>query len=107
MDWTVEADQPQYRFVVDKEKAALNGVTAEQVATTLQLSLAGMGVGLLHQPQEREDVFLQLRLPREKRSSVEGLKAVKLMGARGNLIPLSELVRVEPGSQKKVSTGKT
>jgi multidrug efflux pump subunit AcrB len=95
VDWTVETDQPQYRFLVDKEKAALNGVTAEQIAATLQLSLAGMPAGLLHQPQEREDVFLNLRLPREQRSSVEDLKAIKLMGARGNLVPLSELVRVE------------
>jgi multidrug efflux pump subunit AcrB len=95
VDWTVETDQPQYRFVVDKEKAALNGVTAEQVATTLQLSLAGMPAGLLHQPQEREDVSLNLRLPREQRSSVEDLRAIKLTGARGNLVPLSELVRVE------------
>jgi multidrug efflux pump subunit AcrB len=95
VDWSVGADQPQYRFVVDKEKAALNGVSAEQVAATLQLALAGMQAGLLHQPQEREDVFLQLRLPREQRSSVEDLKAVKVMGARGNLVALSELVQVE------------
>ena len=101
MDWSVETDQTQYRFVVDKEKAALNGVSAEQVAATLQLSLAGMGVGLLHQPQEREDVFLQLRLPREQRSSVDGLKGIKLLGARGNLVPLSELVQVEPGIAEK------
>jgi multidrug efflux pump subunit AcrB len=101
VDWSVETDQPQYRFVVDKEKAALNGVSAEQVAATLQLSLAGMQAGLLHQPQEREDVSLQLRLPREQRSSVEGLKAIKLMGARGNLVPLSEIVQVEPQVAEK------
>jgi multidrug efflux pump subunit AcrB len=60
-----------------------------------------MQAGLLHQPQEREDIFLQLRLPREQRSSVEGLKAIKLMGAGGNLVPLSELVRVEPRIAEK------
>ncbi|MFN8002669.1 MAG: efflux RND transporter permease subunit [Acidobacteriota bacterium] len=27
VDWYVEDDQPKYRFVVDKEKAALNGVS--------------------------------------------------------------------------------
>ncbi len=32
VDWYVEDDQPKYRFVVDKEKAALNGVSAEQIA---------------------------------------------------------------------------
>ena len=101
VDWYVEADQPKYRFVVDKEKAALNGVSAEQVAATLQLALAGMPAGLLHQPREREDVILNLRLPREQRSSVEDLKAIKIAGRRGNLVALSELVRVEAGIADK------
>ncbi len=95
VDWYVEEDQPKYRFVVDKEKAALNGVSAEQVAATLRLSLTGLDVGLLHQEQEKEDVAIQLRLPREKRSSVEDLKRIKVLGQRGNLVPLGELVRVE------------
>ena len=34
--------RPEYRFLVDKEKAALNGVSAEQVAATLRLALTGM-----------------------------------------------------------------
>jgi multidrug efflux pump subunit AcrB len=95
VDWYVEEDQPKYRFVVDKEKAALNGVSTEQVVATLRLSLTGMDVGLLHQPQEKEDVPIQVRLPREKRSSIEGLKQIKVLGQRGNLVPLGELGKVE------------
>jgi multidrug efflux pump subunit AcrB len=95
VDWYVEDDQPQYRFVVDKEKAALNGVSAEQVATTLRIAVSGLTVGLAHQPREKEDVPIVLRLARAERSSVEELKQIKVMGARGNLVPLGELVRVE------------
>jgi len=95
VDWYVEADQVKYRFVVDKEKAALNGVLTDQVAATLRLALTGMEVGLLHQPQEKEDVAIQFRLPRQERSSVEDLKQIKVIGQRGNLVPLAELVRVE------------
>jgi multidrug efflux pump subunit AcrB len=50
---------------------------------------------LLHQPQEREDVFLHLRLPLEQRSSVESLEKIKVQGPKGNLVPLGELVQVE------------
>ncbi|MBI3949996.1 MAG: efflux RND transporter permease subunit [Acidobacteria bacterium] len=96
VDWYVEDDQPKYRFVVDKEKAALNGVSAEQVAATLRIAVEGMTVGLLHQPQEKEDVPIMLRLPPEERSSVEDLKQIKVIGQRGNLVPVGELVRVEP-----------
>lgn len=95
VDWYVEDDQPKYRFVVDKVKASLNGVSAEQVAVTLRMALDGTGVGLLHQPAEKEDVPIFLRLPREGRSSVNDLKQIKVIGPQGNLIPLGELVRVE------------
>jgi multidrug efflux pump subunit AcrB len=95
VDWYVEDDQSRYRFAVDTEKAALNGVSAEQVAATLRLAVDGLGAGLLHDPKEKEDVPIFLRLPRAERSSVEGLKSVKVMGRQGNLVPLGELVRVE------------
>jgi multidrug efflux pump subunit AcrB len=95
VDWYVEADQVKYRFVVDKEKAALNGVLTDQISNTLQLALSGMEVGLLHQPQEKEDVAIQFRLPRQERSRVEDLKRLKVKGQQGNLVPLSEIVRVE------------
>ncbi|HXF04577.1 MAG TPA: efflux RND transporter permease subunit [Blastocatellia bacterium] len=95
VDWYVEDDQPKYRFVVDKEKAALNGVSAEQVAATLRIAVEGMTVGLLHQPQEKEDVPIVLEVPRAERSSVEDLRRIKVMGERGNLVSLGELVRIE------------
>jgi multidrug efflux pump subunit AcrB len=95
VDWYVEDEQPKYRFVVDKEKAALNGVSAEQVAATLQIAVDGMNVGLAHEPREKEDVPITLRLARSERSSVDELKQIKVQGRRGNLVPLGELVRVE------------
>lgn len=95
VDWHVEDPQPKYRFVVDKEKAALNGIPAEQIVRTLNIALGGMGVGLLHLPKEKEDVPLILRLSREKRSSVDDLKALKIASPGGTMVPLAELVRVE------------
>ena len=95
VDSYIEDEQTKLRFVVDKEKAALGGVSAEQVAATLRIALDGASVGLAHQPQEKEDVQIVLRLPTAERSSVEDLKQLKVMGARGNLVPLGELVRVE------------
>jgi len=95
VDWYVEADHPKYRFVLDREKASLNGVTPEQVSNSLRMAVTGMGAGILHQEMEKEDVVIYLRLPRDERSSVEDLKQIKVMGQRGNLISLGELARVE------------
>ncbi len=101
VDWYVEDDQPKYRFMVEKEKAALNGVSAEQVAATLRIAVDGMQVGLAHQPQEKEDLPIVLRLPRAERSSVGDLKRIKVKGESGNLVPLGELVRVEEQTADK------
>jgi len=95
VDSYIEDPQVKYHFVVDKERAALNGVSAEQVADTLRIAIEGMNVGLTHQPQEKEDVPIVLRLPRAERSSVDDLKQIKVIGQQGNLVSLGELVRVE------------
>jgi multidrug efflux pump subunit AcrB len=95
VDSYVEDDQSKYVFVVDKEKAALNGVSAEQVASTLRIAVEGMTAGLLHQPAEKEDVSIMLRLSPAERSSVADLKQIKVIGTGGNMVSLGELVRVE------------
>ncbi|MBI1763447.1 MAG: efflux RND transporter permease subunit [Acidobacteria bacterium] len=101
VDWYVEDDQPKYRFVVDKEKAALNGVSTEQIAATLRIAVDGMQAGLAHQPNEKEDVGIFLRLPRAERSSVDDLKQLKVIGTHGNLVALGELVKVEETTADK------
>ena len=95
VDWYVEDEQTKYRFDVDREKAALNGVTPEQIAATLRIALGGQGAGLLHQEREKEDVAIFVRLGRGERSSVADLKGLKVQGTGGTLVPLGELVRVE------------
>ncbi len=99
VDWYVEDPQPRVHFVLDQEKAALNGVTAEQIGQTLQLAVGGMEIGLAHLPREKEDVPLLVRLPREGRSGVTPLTELQVMGTNGRLVPLRELVRPEESTQ--------
>jgi multidrug efflux pump subunit AcrB len=105
VDWYIEADQPRARFVVDKEKAALHGISAEMIATTLRLAAGGVPVDLVHQPREKEDVNIVLQLPLASRSTPEDLLALRVPagpppasaapGAAPFLVPLRELVRIE------------
>ena len=99
VDWYVEDPQPRVRFVFDREKAALSGVTADQVTQTLRLAVGGIEVGLAHLPKEKEDVPLLVRFPREGRSGVTSLSDLQVMGANGRLVPLREVVRPEEGLQ--------
>jgi len=97
VDWYVEDDQPKYRFAVDHQKAAVHGVSVEQIAQTLRLAVGGISSGLIHIPQEKEDLNILLRLPRSDRSDLDSLKAVRVMGESGAVIPLGDLVRVDKG----------
>ena len=106
VDWYVEADQKKARFVIDKEKAALHGISAATISQTLKIAVAGESVDLLHQPEEKEDVPIRLELPRAAKTTPEELLALRVRsgdanflpepGANGSpLVPLRELVKVE------------
>ena len=95
VDWYVEDDQTKYSLKIDKEKAALNGITAEQIIQTMRVAVDGMNVGLLHVPDEKEDTYINLRLPRQDRSSIADIEEIKVVGVEGNLVPVSELVSIQ------------
>jgi len=101
VDWTVEDEQPRYQFFVDKEKAALNGVSADQIANTLRVALSGTVVGLAHQPKEKEDLPIVLELPRVEKTGLTDLGAIRVASASGALVPLSELTRIEKDTIEK------
>ncbi len=100
VDWYLEDDQTLYTFAVDREKAALSGVSTDDVVKTLRVALEGMDAGIMHLPKEKEPVFVNVRLPVAGRSSIEALSAVSVPSPGGN-IPLSQLVRVSRGLENK------
>jgi multidrug efflux pump subunit AcrB len=95
IDWYVEDAHEKDRFVIDKEKAALHGISAESISSTLRIAVGGQPVGLLHLGHEQDDVNISLELPRSARSSSDALLALRVRTADGGLIPLRELVRVD------------
>ncbi len=101
VDWYVEDHQPKFTFAVDKEKAALHGISTETVAATMRMALGGMRAGLVHYQREKEPVQLLLRMPLAQRSDIDGLQAISVPAADGTLIPLSSLVTVRPGIEDK------
>jgi multidrug efflux pump subunit AcrB len=97
-DWYIEADQPRARLVVDKEKAALHGISAETIAQTLRVAAQGEAVDLLHIPREKEDVQILVQLPQASRATPEDLLALRVRSESDSaapLVPLRELVKVE------------
>ncbi len=95
VDWYVEDDQPRDEVRVDEVKAALNGVSVAAAEQAIRVALRGEEAGLLHEEGEREDVSIVLRLPPERRASLEEVLSLRVRAEDGSLVPVRELTRVE------------
>ncbi len=83
VDTTVEADQTRVVFVTDQEKAALSGVSSDDVARTVSLALGGLDASILHEPGEVNPLPIRLRLSRADRSGVDALQSLIVKGRPG------------------------
>ncbi len=83
---------PKIDIIPDKTKSALNGIPTYKINKALELCLKGERLGLLHLPNELEDVCLFMRMKFSERSKLDRLTSVKIRGINGSLVPLSELV---------------
>ncbi|SET36997.1 Multidrug efflux pump subunit AcrB [Nitrosomonas marina] len=86
-----EAVHDKIHFQLNREKAALAGINAAQVAQTLRIAAAGHTVGIVHAGNERQPLEILLQLPRASRSSAADLLALRVKNAQGDLIALSEI----------------
>ena len=92
VDDTVEEDQTKYVFDVDRQKAAINGISTDDVARSVALALGSQGVGAAEVPHERAPVRIALWFPRADRSSPIDLSRIYAKGAAtGHMVPVSEL----------------
>lgn len=101
VDDYVEADQSKWMYTLDRDKAARNGVSAEDAAMTLRIALGGADAGVLHSPGEQNETPIRLQLPRSMRSNVEQLKTVSVKGREGDLVQLGEIGNFEKGLEDK------
>jgi len=89
-----EAGHEKIHFHLNREKAALVGVSVAEVAQTLRTAVTGAAVGSIHKPHERHSLDILLQLPRSARSSVADLLALQIRTGSGKLMALGELVEV-------------
>jgi multidrug efflux pump subunit AcrB len=83
VDASVEAEAERLVFVTDKEKAALSGISTEDVTKTVQIALGGLDASTLHAPGEVNPLPIRLRVARADRSGEEALRALAVKGRPG------------------------
>ncbi len=94
IDDMAETARDKIDFVLDKEKAALHGVSTAAVIQSLRIALSGDTPATVHVPDERQPLLVRIILPRVRRSSVSDLSQIPMKTATGDMVPLAELVEI-------------
>ncbi|MDB5970063.1 MAG: acriflavin resistance protein [Hydrocarboniphaga sp.] len=84
------------------QKAALLGVNQTDIAEVLRMGLSGREVLTLSDTQLQHGVPIRLLLPRESADSMQQLLDLGARSASGELVPLSALVDIVPGTRDSV-----
>ena len=101
IDWYPEADQTEYKFRVLKEKAALMGLSTQQITQSLQMALGGFEAAQLYQENEYKQIGINLRLDEKNRSDIDELKKINIMSQNGQLAALGDVTELEKTIQDK------
>jgi len=82
-DTSAENSQQVLRFEVDREKAALSGISVDDINRTLHAANNGMLIGELQLPYELTPLSVILRLPEAQRDQIERLTSLMVRGMAG------------------------
>jgi multidrug efflux pump subunit AcrB len=93
-DTMAETPRDRLAYELDREKAALHGVTTDGFVRTLGVALEGAAPAVLHGIGERSQRPVKVRLPVADRSSPDRVGRIPLKGADGSLIELAELATI-------------
>jgi multidrug efflux pump subunit AcrB len=101
IDWYVEDNQTEYKLEIDKEKAMLNGIAPQQVVGNLTYLLKEYPISNLYDENSNNSVGIVLSLDDKDKTSLQDIQNLKIKGSRGNVIPVSDLVKVKEAELQK------
>jgi len=94
VDWMVEDNQTEYKLVVDKEKAMLNGIAPQQVVGNITYLLKEYPVSNLYDENSNDNVGIVLALDNKDKTSLQDIQSLKIKGNQGNMVPIGDVVNV-------------
>ncbi|NOY67365.1 MAG: efflux RND transporter permease subunit [Gammaproteobacteria bacterium] len=95
IDDSVEANANKLIVSVDRQKAALLGVSQANVAELLYTALQGEDVTYLHGRNVKYPLPVRLELPVSSKVSADNILDLMVRNSSGNMIPLAEIVHIE------------
>ena len=101
IDWMVEADQTEYLFEINKEKAMLYGVAPQQITYTMNMALSNRAITNLYDEDAVNQVGLILALDEKEKSTITDISQLKVKSTQGNMVPIADLVTITENTAAK------
>ena len=101
VDWMVEADQIEYEFVIDKEKAMLYGIAPQQIVYAMNLALSNRAITNLYDEDASTQVGLILALDEKEKSTITDIAQLKVKSKQDVMIPIGDLVDIQEKIKEK------
>jgi multidrug efflux pump subunit AcrB len=101
VDWMVEAEQKEYQFIIDKEKAMLYGVSPQQIVYTMNMALSEKIVTNLYDENSSIQIGIILAIDEKEKSTISDISQLKIKTNQGNMITIGDLVKVEEKTKAK------
>ncbi|GAB4511713.1 MAG: efflux RND transporter permease subunit [Sulfuricaulis sp.] len=102
VDKDLKLDLPEVRLIIDRERAAQLGISAQDVALTLNTMTGGVDIAEFKDRSERYDIRLQTEPA--ARATLQDLKRLYVKNRLGDLVRLDSLVKAEEGLGPAVIT---
>jgi multidrug efflux pump len=92
-DVNLKFTRPEIQLHIDRDKAALLGVSTRDIGQTLQYALSGQRMGYFYMNGKQYQILGEIN--RQQRNTPLDLKSVYIKNAAGNMIQMDNLVKLE------------
>ncbi|MGB8373741.1 MAG: efflux RND transporter permease subunit [Salegentibacter sp.] len=101
VDWMVEADQTEYEYEIDKEKAMRYGIAPQQIVYTLRSALGDDAITQLYDEDAAQPVGIVLALDEKDKSTINDISQIQIASKSGQMVSVGDLVKVKKDIRDK------
>ncbi len=90
---SISDTQPELNVTVDREAAAQQGLTHQQIMSQIQMAFTGQVV--MNYRENGDDMNVRLTFPEDQRGTIADLQNLKIQSPQGTMIPLDSVADFE------------
>ncbi|MBC8755866.1 efflux RND transporter permease subunit [Kordia sp. YSTF-M3] len=95
VDGMTEADQIEYEFIIDKEKAMLYGITPQQIVYTMNMALSNRPITTLYDENSTSQIGLVLVLDEKEKSTLNDISQLSIRSKNNTMTTIGDLVDIQ------------